>query len=107
MSGGGNGRTPPLPPGVRQAVSRGCRRARSAIQCRSADSLPCVRCRLRSAFVRASHRLTLSRELPEGAVSVSIMMHTSSMYCANVMWGRGLLGGARDGPRCILSTYPA
>lgn len=35
------------------------------IQCRSANSLPYARCRLRSTFIRASHRLTLAGVSPE------------------------------------------
>ena len=59
----GNGRTPPRrPQSGGQGVSRSCM-ARSATQFRSADSLPYARCRLRIAFVRASHRLTPVRAI--------------------------------------------
>ena len=74
-----------------RGVSRSCM-ARSAIQLRSADSLPYARCRLPSALVRASQRPTRSGTLPERAFSAPAMARTSSKYCANVTWGRGSLG---------------
>ncbi len=90
---GRRGRTPPR---ARCQAGRGTSRscmARSAVHRRSLDSLPKARCRLRSTFVRACQRLTLSGVAPAGAFSAPAIMRTSSMYWANVMWGRGLLRG--------------
>ena len=66
--------------GVRRAGGLPRLTARSAIHCCSVDSLPYTRRRLPSAFVRASHRLTLSGALPERVFSAPAMVRRSSMY---------------------------